>query len=95
MQYMKVQALVRRKEVRADGSIVEIVVWQIAEALAPCEHHYKYRLAYVENGQCVVRYDNERRKGDHRHIDGAENDYCFLSLAQLLADFRNDVENRK
>ncbi len=95
MQYMKARALVHRKEVRTDGSIVEIVVWQLAEALAPCEHRYKYRLAYVENGQCEVRYDNERGKGDHRHIGGVENDYRFVSLAQLLADFRNDVENRK
>ena len=95
MQYMKAQAVVRRKEVRADGTIVEIVVWQLAEALAPCEHRYKYRLAYVENGLCVVRYDNERGKGDHRHIDGVENDYHFVNLAQLLADFKIDVENRK
>ncbi len=92
---MKVRAVVRRKEVRTDGSIVEIVIWQLAEALAPCEHRYKYRLAYVEHGRCVVRYDNERGKGDHRHIDGVENGYRFVSLAQLLADFRNDVENRK
>jgi hypothetical protein len=95
MQYIKAQVLVRRKEVRDDGTIVEIVVWQLAEPLAPCGHHYKYRLAYVESGQCVVRYDNERGKGDHRHIDGVENDYRFVNLAQLLADFKNDVENRK
>jgi hypothetical protein len=95
MPAMKAHALVRRKEVRADGSIVEVVVWQVAEPLAPCEHHYKYRLAYVENGRCVVRYDNELGKGDHRHIDGVENEYRFLSLAQLLADFRDDVENRQ
>ena len=92
---MKAHALVRRKEIRADGSIVEIVVWQLAEALAPCEHRYKYRLAYIENGQCLVRYDNERGKGDHSHIDGVENDYRFVSLAQLMADFKNDVGNRK
>ena len=95
MRYVKAHALVRRKEVRSDGTIVEIVIWQLAEALAPCEHRYKYRLAYVEHGRCVVRYDNERGKGDHRHIDGVENGYRFVSLAQLLADFRNDVENRK
>lgn len=95
MQHMKAQALVQRKEVRDDGTIVEIVVWQLPEPLPPCEHRYKYRLAYVENGRCVVRYDNERGKGDHRHIDGVENDYGFVSLAQLLADFRNDVENRQ
>ena len=36
---MKAHTLVRRKEIRADGTIVEIVVWQLVEALAPCEHH--------------------------------------------------------
>ena len=63
--------------------------------MPPCEHRYKYRLTYVENGRCVVRYDNERGKGDHRHVDGAETEYRFVNLTQLLADFRNDVGNRK
>ena len=28
----------------------------------------KYRLALVVDGLCVLRYDNETGKGDHRHI---------------------------
>ena len=88
---MKAQALVRRKEVRADGTIVEIVVWQLAEPLAPCEHHYKYRLAYVENGLCVVRYDNEVGKGDHRHFGSFENSYKFSTPERLMVDFQKDI----
>ena len=28
-------------------------------------HGFKYRLAFVVNGVCVLRYDNEAGKGDH------------------------------
>ena len=31
-------------------------------------HDYKYALAYVVAGQCVIRYDNEAGKGDHKHF---------------------------
>ncbi len=34
---------------------------------AGSSHGFKYRLAYVVDGVCVVRYDNEVDKGDHRH----------------------------
>lgn len=89
---MKAKQLVRRKEVRADGAIVEIVIWELPESIPPCNHRFKYRLAYVVAGACVVRYDNERGKGDHRHIGNVESPYCFSGITGLLADFRNDVE---
>ncbi len=38
----------------------------------------------------LVRYDNETGKGDHRHYGDREEPYGFLSVEQLLADFRND-----
>ena len=95
MQYMNAKSLTRRKEVRSDGSIIEIVIWQLSFPLPGCNHPYKYRLAYVVDRVCVVRYDNERGKGDHRHIAGDESDYTFISLDRLLADFRSDMENRK
>ena len=44
MQYMDAVPLVRAKEVRDDGSIVEIVIWQLPEPLHPSTHTYKYRL---------------------------------------------------
>jgi hypothetical protein len=95
MQSMKARAITRRKELRDDGSIVEIAIWELPEPLLPCTHCYKYRLAYVANGVCVVRYDNERGKGDHRHVGDDEMPYRFVDLDRLFADFRLDMENWK
>jgi len=92
MQYMPAVSLARAKEVRDDGSIVEIVVWELPEPLPPCTHRFKYRLYYGAGGQCYVRYDNERGKGDHRHFGDDEHDYVFSTVEQLLEDFRSDVE---
>ena len=89
---MSARPIVHAKEVRDDGAIVEIVVWRLPEPLRPCTHSYKYRLYFGANGICYVRYDNERGKGDHRHLPGTELPYQFVSLAQLLDDFQRDVE---
>ena len=55
-------------------------------------HSFKYRLAYVINEVCVLRYDNEAGKGDHRHWNGEEGEYEFSDPEQLLADFQSDIE---
>ena len=89
---MKAAAIAQAKEVRDDGSVVEIVVWQLHEALPPCTHTYKYRLYFGAKGLCRVRYDNERGKGDHRHLGDAQEAYTFVSVTQLLDDFQRDVE---
>ncbi|WP_376711729.1 MULTISPECIES: hypothetical protein [Bradyrhizobium] len=34
-----------------------------------------------------MRYDNERGKGDHRHLDGKDCSYAFRGLVRLLAVF--------
>jgi hypothetical protein len=39
----------------------------------------------------AVAYDNESGKGDHRHRNGREESFVFVSLDQLLADFEADV----
>ena len=39
-----------------------------------------------------MRYDNERGKGDHRHVNGIEEPYRFESLTRLLDDFQHEVE---
>ncbi|MBN8509605.1 MAG: hypothetical protein J0L57_13480 [Burkholderiales bacterium] len=84
--------LARAKEVRDDGSIVEIVIWELPAPLPPSQHRYKYRLYFGAAGVARVRYDNERGKGDHRHLGDREQDYLFTSVEQLLADFQSDVE---
>lgn len=55
-------------------------------------HSLKYSLAYVVDGVCVLRYDNEAGKGDHRHVGAVETSYQFTSVSQLLKDFWNEVD---
>ena len=90
---MRASPLAAHKESRDDGSGVEIVVWLLPEAVPPSTHSYKYRLYFGRDGVCRIRYDNERGKGDHKHLGEIEEDYTFESLEKLLADFRSDVEN--
>ncbi|HEX6705764.1 MAG TPA: DUF6516 family protein [Albitalea sp.] len=45
----------------------------------------------VVNDVCVVRYDNERGKGDHRHVVADEFAYSFSTPDQLMSDFRADI----
>nr|WP_295388327.1 DUF6516 family protein [uncultured Thiodictyon sp.] len=52
----------------------------------------KYRLAFVVDGVCVVRFDNEAGKGDHRHLGPVEIPYAFTTLPELLADFWRQVD---
>ena len=92
MQYMKAALIARSKEVRDDASIIELVIWELPEPLPPSRHCYKYRLYYGLAGEERVRYDNERGKGDHRHLSGLETQYEFVSIETLLNDFERDIE---
>ncbi|MBL8530062.1 MAG: hypothetical protein JNL68_20520 [Burkholderiales bacterium] len=84
--------LAHAKEIRDDGSIVEIVIWELPDSLPPSSHRFKYRLYYGAAGVSRVRYDNERGKGDHRHLGEQEYGYVFTSIEKLLEDFQSDVE---
>lgn len=42
-------------------------------------------------GNCVVRYDNEVGKGDHRHFGSEESRYYFSTPEAVLADFERDI----
>lgn len=56
------------------------------------EHGYKYRLALIVDMVCVLRYDNEAGKGDHKHIGNRQVPYDFRSVDDLQVDFWKDVE---
>ena len=84
--------LIHREKRSYAGGIIEIVVWHVPKPVPPSEHPFKYRLVFVRGGKRVVGYDNERGKGDHRHIREAERGYVFRSVEQLLDDFRSDIE---
>jgi hypothetical protein len=38
-----------------------------------------------------VLFDNERGKGDHKHIREVESPYVFESVEKLIADFQEAV----
>ena len=92
MSNMKAIPLIRRRVVLAPDAFAEIAVWRVPEPVPPSGHPFKYRLAYVVGGECVLRYDNERGKGDHKHLRDAEIAYHFVDVPTLLADFMKDLQ---
>ena len=88
---MKAVALIRRRVVLAEDAFAEVAIWRVSQPLSPSRHGFKYRLAYVVASQCVLRYDNERGKGDHRHVGTVEAPYAFSTPDQLMADFNADI----
>ena len=67
---MKAVELLRARIVFSEAEFAELALWRVPKPVAGSAHEFKYRLAYVVNGACVVRYDNEPGKGDHRHWQG-------------------------
>jgi hypothetical protein len=53
---------------------------------------FKYRLALVSEDDCVMRYENEAGKGDHKHLGAREVPYQFVDIDTLQTDFWADVE---
>lgn len=88
---MKAIELLRRRVVFSEIKFAELVLWRVPKPLKGSKHSYKYRLAYVVEGECVLRYDNETGKGDHRHSSGKESSYAFVSPDKLIADFQRDI----
>lgn len=89
---MSAQWLFRDKYIYADGAIREMVIWRLSEADSERPHGLKYSLFYGHPGKSLVRYDNERGKGDHRHAGDQEAPYSFTSVEQLIQDFKTDIE---
>ena len=69
---MKAKLLVEERIGYTDGAFLKMVVWEVPQPVPPSQHLYKYSFAYIEAGERVIGYDNERGKGDHRHIGDAE-----------------------
>lgn len=75
----------------ADGAILEMTIWEVPCPVKGSEHLLKYSLFYGYAGMRVVGYDNERGKGDHRHLGDRQWPYAFTSPEALVADFLTDV----
>ena len=89
---MKARLIQKSKEEFAGGVIVETVIWELTGTSPNRPHNLKYRLYCGRNGECIVRYDNETGKGDHRHYGTREESYLFITFSKLTEDFLADVE---
>lgn len=91
MLLMKAEVLFHQPIDYDDGTIVEMVIWRVSLPVPPSTHGLKYSLFYGRPGVRMVGYDNERGKGDHRHLQGAETACKFTTVEQLMSDFWSDV----
>jgi Family of unknown function (DUF6516) len=89
---MKAVQLICTRIIYSKSAFAELVLWRLPNPLSGSLHDFKYRLVYVVRGECVLRYDNETGKGDHRHFDGQESAYMFTTPEKLIANFQNDIE---
>ena len=87
---MKAIALICRRVVLAPDAFVDVTVWCVPQLVPPSRQGFTYRLAYLVASECVLRYDNERHNGDHRHIGTVEAPYAFSTPDQLMDDFNAD-----
>jgi hypothetical protein len=88
---MKAQLVFRFRDTLG-GVTVEMVIWALPQPTVGRPHGLKYRLFRGKDGRCVVRYDNETGKGDHRHYGRREEAYRLESIEKLIADFSADCE---
>lgn len=88
---MKAIQLVQTRIIYSEAAFAELVLWRVPSPVTGSDHLFKYRLAYVVRGVCVLRYDNEAGKGDHRHFGERESVYRFTSPDRLIADFQRDI----
>ncbi|MEJ0069492.1 MAG: DUF6516 family protein [Pseudomonadota bacterium] len=88
---MDAELVIADKVVFDDGAIQEIVIWRLPAPIPPSSHGFKYRLFYGYPGRRLIGYDNERGKGDHRHIGDRETSYRFRDWETLIDDFLSDV----
>jgi len=90
---MDAELLMRERVPVSERAFAELVIWRVPQPIESSGHAFKYRLAFIVDGVCVLRYDNEAGKGDHhRHVGETETDYRFTSIERLLADFWTDVD---
>jgi hypothetical protein len=93
---MKAKLIYREKFIYADGAIREMVLWQLPRNTTEKSYGLNYRLYYgLPDGTCIVRYDNEAGKGDHRHSGGQEKPHKFKNIETLVADFLEDIEKAR
>lgn len=88
---MKARPIFDRRVILTESAFAELVLWEVPVPVPGSAHRYKYRMALVADGVCVLRYDNEAGKGDHIHQGDREMPYAFSDVDRLIADFMAHV----
>jgi hypothetical protein len=89
---MKATLLYKDRIALDSSSFAALLIWKLPQPVKASVHLFKYSLAYVVRDVCVLRYDNEAGKGDHKHLGDVEVPYVFTTPEQLLADFFSDID---
>jgi len=90
---MKARLLLRERLILGEDRFAEMVIWRSPRPVPRSAHGFKYRLAFVVDEVCVLRFDNETGKGDHKHIGAEQMPYAFTSLTRLVRDFWAEIDN--
>jgi hypothetical protein len=51
---MKAESLLKERRVLSNNSFLDMVIWRIPQPLPGYSHHFKYRLAFVVDGICML-----------------------------------------
>ena len=70
--------------------MVEIKIWKVKKQ-AHTPEGMKYSLVLIRNGERILGYDNNERRGHHRHVFGKRTNYKFSDVDKLVKDFHRDV----
>ncbi len=83
------------KRIFPEGDIVEIKIWEAPKS-EDFPEGVKYSMVYAkaeEDGyRRVLGYDNEKRKGHHKHFFDKEEEIEFTSWEDLVRMFLEDVK---
>jgi hypothetical protein len=86
--------LVLRSKTATHQGVVEMVIWAVKRPVPLSSHGFKYRLVFVRHGERLVGCDNERGKGDHKHLGSRQMAYRFVDINTLINEFLTGVEKQ-
>jgi len=89
---MRADLLLKERRILGEDRFADIAIWRVPRRVPGSAHRYKYRLAFVVDEACVLRFDNEAGKGDHKHVGDEQVPYAFTTLERLVEDFWQAVE---
>jgi hypothetical protein len=90
---MRAVLLLKERRVLGEDRFADIVIWLVPKPVPGSAHGFKYRLALIVDDVCVLRFDNEAGKGDHKHVDERQVPYDFTTLDRLVTDFWQAVDD--